>query len=190
MDPFDCYNVDDGYGPETLSQVFYRTLGKKPSSQSYYRQTLLVFSEGDSSISMKRRHQNITTEFILNKFDVLKSANEPTNAWLISVYRNWLFDKSRHFKQEKKMTNIITELNIPKPRICKETLLTIQKIIMEKIESNDLRTSLIAQTYYDHFGLITLEDVAKTLNISVRRVSQLRAAMTSQIRLEALQGGV
>lgn len=191
MNPFDCYTIDDGFGPETLSQVFYRTLAKKPSSQSYYRQALLAFSEGDNSISLSRRHKNITTEFIVDKFEVLQNSTESTVGWLITVYRNWLYDKSRTQHQENKMIKTFTtELNIPKPRLCKETLMTIQKIILQKIESPDLRTSLIAQTYFDHFDLITIDDVAKQLGISVRRVSQLRQTMTSQIRLEVLQGGV
>jgi hypothetical protein len=174
-----------------MSEVFYRTLHHKPSSRNYYRQALLVFSEGDNSISLSRRHKNITTEFIVDKFDVLQNSTEPTVGWLITVYRNWLSDKSRPSHQENKMIETLTtELNIPKPRLCRETIMTIHRLILNKIESEDPRTSVIAQTFLDYFGLLTLEEASKILNVSVRRVSQLRAAMTSQIRLEALQGGV
>ena len=191
MNAFDCYKINNGYGEETLSEVFYRTLVNKPSSRNYYLQTLLVFSEGDTSISISRRHKNITTEFIVDKFEVLQNSTEPTVGWLIAVYRNWLYDKSRHYHQENKMIETLTtELAIPKPRLCRETIMTIHRLILNKIESEDPRTSVIAQTFLDYFGLLTLEEASKILNVSVRRVSQLRAAMTSQIRLEALQGGL
>ena len=104
MNPFACAELETENGTETISEVFLRSLGRKPSSRNYYRQALLVFSEGDSSISMERRHLNITTQFIEEKFDVLLNAQQPSIGWLLVVYRNWLFDHSRHKNKETPMT--------------------------------------------------------------------------------------
>lgn len=198
MNPFDCVKIDNGYGPETLSEVFYRTLAKKPSSQSYYRQTLFVFSEGDASVSMKRRHLNITTQFVEEKFSVLSSTKEVSIPFLITVYRNWLTDKSRrhHYLnyQEIPMTEITTEFaeQLEREDRWTESLVLINEELLKRITSPDRRTRLIAQLHFDEFGFTTGEDVAKILGVGLRRVQQLKSIMSNEIKMSVLsrQAGV
>jgi len=192
MNPFDCHKLDVGNGPETISEIYYRSLGKKPSSRNYYRQALLIFSEGDASTSMKRRHLNITIQFIEEKFSILSSIQNLSISLLIVIYRNWLFNKSRkqNYNQTKEtQMNESTEQLIQQLRkedLWTETLTLINEELVKRMSSPDRRVKLIAQLHFDEFDISTTQEVAKALGVSIRRVQQLKAAMSNEIKLAVL----
>lgn len=73
-----------------------------------------------------------------------------------------------------------------------ESLLLINEELLKRITSDDRRTRLIAQLHFDEFDFTTGEDVAKILGVSLRRVQQLKAVMSNEIKMAVLsrQAGV
>lgn len=169
MNPFDCHKLDVGNGPETISEIYYRSLGRKPSSRNYYKQALFIFSEGDASISMKRRHLNITTQFVEEKFSTLSSIENISISLLIIIYRNWLFNKSRkqNYNQTKEtQMNESTEQLIQqlhKEDLWTETLTLINEELVKRMSSPDRRVKLIAQLHFDEFDISTTKGSQRLL---------------------------
>lgn len=198
MKPFDCHSLDAGYGPETISEIYYRSLARKPSSRNYYKQALLVFSEGDASIPMKRRHLNITTQFVEEKYFILSSIETSSIPLLLVIYRNWLFNKSRNqnnqLTKETQMNENTEQLAVQIQREDRwtEALLLINEELVKRLSSPDRREKLIAQLHFDEFGFMKTDDVAKALNVSARRVQQLKVAMSNEIKMAVLskQAGI
>lgn len=73
-----------------------------------------------------------------------------------------------------------------------ETLTLINEELVKRMSSPDRRVKLIAQLHFDEFDISTTQGVAKALGVSIRRVQQLKAAMSSEIKLAVLsrQAGI
>ena len=73
-----------------------------------------------------------------------------------------------------------------------ETLTLINEELVKRMSSPDRRVKLIAQLHFDEFDISTTQDVAKALGVSIRRVQQLKAAMSNEIKVAVLsrQAGI
>lgn len=67
-----------------------------------------------------------------------------------------------------------------------ETLTLINEELVKRMSSPDRRVKLIAQLHFDEFDISTTQEVAKALGVSIRRVQQLKAAMSNEIKLAVL----
>jgi hypothetical protein len=126
------------------------------------------------------------------EFFILSSIQNLSIPLLIVIYRNWLFDKSRkqNYNQTKEtQMNESTEQLIQQLRkedLWTETLTLINEELVKRMSSPDRRVKLIAQLHFDEFDISTTQEVAKALGVSIRRVQQLKAAMSNEIKLAVL----